>query len=155
MSEEKKGLKKEFKAPAAAPLKVSVPDASVKLYNCKEKHINIIYNDQEQVYSLLGLQGQFVLIKVIELICAVEEGENWPLVGLEISLTADIEDKDWQYILINLVFEADFESADKYLQRLYSKIDDLSSGLTAQDQDILQRMIYLDVKTALPGDHAG
>jgi hypothetical protein len=159
MPKEKRGVK-EVKIPflTATPLKASASighNISGKLINTNKKLINVVYNDQERVSSLLGFQGQLVLEKIVELICDVKENENWPLSGIEINQTADVEGKDWQYVIINLVFDTEFVSAEKYLHRLYDKLDDLSSNFTEQDQDVLQRMIYLDVKTTLPIDHAG
>jgi hypothetical protein len=133
----KEQFAKEVKAPY---LTETQPDTSV----------NVIYEDKELVNTLLGLPGQSVLKKVIKLIYDVKRKGNWPLISLEIDHTTDIEDRDWQYVLVNLVFDTDFESADEYLHQFYGKLDQLSSGFSKQDQDILQRMIYLDVKTSLP-----
>jgi hypothetical protein len=149
---------KESKAPylAVTPLNANVSASAHKdntnLINRNKKSISIIYVDQELVKSFLGFSGQVVLNKIIDLLYKVKKSENWPLIGLEINHTTDIEDKGWQYILVNLIFNTDFESANKYLHQLYGNLDELSSTFTEQDQAILQRMIYLDVKTALPID---
>ena len=71
---------------------------------------------------------------------------------IEIDHTTDPEDEDWQYALINLVFNAEFSTADRYLHHLYGKLDKLASNFDKRDQDIFRGQIYLDVKTTVPSD---
>ena len=109
--------------------------------------IHISYINQDAIETLLGEEGKKVLQKTLELICNTARKFNWPLSKIELQCTSDIEVKNWNYILLALYFESDFDTADKYLNLLYVELDSLATTLTDEEQDILQRLVYFDVET--------
>jgi hypothetical protein len=114
--------------------------------------IDIVYKDQAAITSFLGNLGVGVLNKVTELICEKRDKDNWPIIRLEIILKTDIEDRNWNFILVNLVFDSDFKTADNYIHQLYKNIDELCSSISEAEQDILQKAIYLDVEAVISGN---
>ncbi len=72
---------------------------------------------------------------------------EWPLYRIEISYILDPEVKDWEYVLLLLVFTCDFDVANRHLHELYSEIDLLTNRLSTEEQEVLQRMIFFDIKT--------
>ncbi len=113
--------------------------------------IEIYYLNQELVEGLLGNNGKYVLRQVLKVI--KDTTLEWPLNRIEISYVRDSEVKDWEYVLLFLVFTCDFDIADRYLHELYNEIDLLTSRLSTEEQEILQRMIFFDIKTraSIPG----
>jgi len=107
--------------------------------------IEITYLNQELVEGLLGNNGNYVLGQVLKVIKDI--ALEWPLDRIEISYMRDPEVKDWEYVLLLLVFTCDFDIADRYLHELYNEIDILTSRLSTEEQEVLQRMIFFDIKT--------
>jgi hypothetical protein len=58
----------------------------------------------------------------------------------------DPEVKDWEYVLLLLVFTCDFDTADRYLRELYNQIDTLSDKLRDDEKEILRRVIFFDIE---------
>lgn len=106
--------------------------------------IEITYLNQKLIEGLLGNNGKYVLGQVLKVIKDI--ALEWPLARIEISYMRDPEVKDWEYVLLLLVFTSDFDVADNYLHELYSKIDLLTSRLSTEEQEVLQRMIFFDIK---------
>lgn len=117
-----------------------------KLYKIA-KPIEITYLNQELVEGLLGNNGKYVLGQVLKVVKDIALETDWPLNRIEISYVRDPEVKDWEYILLLLVFTCDFDTADRYLHELYNEIDMLTSRLSAEEQEILQRVIFFDIET--------
>jgi len=112
--------------------------------------IDIIPEHRELIEALLGDQGENVSEKVIELIGDSVLKDSWPLVRVEVRPVKDSEVKDWQYILLVLIFDSDFDTANKYLHNFYKKLDILTEQLDIEEQDILQRLFFFDVQTTVP-----
>lgn len=102
-------------------------------------------NDQFAVNELLGDKGRHILDRVISLVEDFSAKQNWPLIRIEISLIKDEEVQNWQYILLRLIFNSDFESADNYLHDFYHRLDDLADSMN--DEHIFRRMFFFDVGT--------
>lgn len=109
----------------------------------------VIYKKPISIEALLGDKGERVLGEVINLIDDTSREHDWPLNHVEVIYLEDIEVENWQYILVVLVFNCDFEIADKYLHNLYEELDSLANALGSEDQNILQRKIFFDVTTTL------
>jgi hypothetical protein len=112
-------------------------------------HTKIEYKNRELVERILRNQGKLVLGRVIDLIInSIREG-NWPLVKIQMRYVRDHEIADWQYVLIMLVFDSDFDSADRYLHDLYDKLDSLTEELSEEQQSILRRTLFFDAETTV------
>lgn len=105
----------------------------------------IKYNNRASIEALLGEDGKIVLRKLIDLIKRNFHKYEWPLNQVEISFKEDSEVEKWQYILMVLIFDSNFETADKYLQDFYKELDMFGSTLDSEEQGILRRNIYFDV----------
>jgi len=111
------------------------------------KSPKISYANQASIETLLGSHGRSALEKVLSLVKRSVAKLDWPLVEVEIRYVRDPEVKDWEYVLLILVFTCDFDTADKHLYELYDQIDILIDKLSAEEQEILQRKIFFDIKT--------
>ena len=109
--------------------------------------IEVVYENQELIETLLGEEGKKVLGKTLVLIDNTARKFKWPLHKIEIQRASDIEVNNWNYVLLVLFFDSDFDTADEYLHLLYGELDGLATTLTSEEQDILQRSIYFDVET--------
>ena len=113
----------------------------------KRPSINVSYDNKDSVYTLLGTKGEIVLNKVINLIQRVAEEENWPLTKIEVHYRKDPEVEDWEYIVIVLYYDSSFEDANKYLNILYNRLEDVAERLNADEKAILAELIYIDIRT--------
>jgi len=111
--------------------------------------MEIVYENRELIEALLGDQGKYVLGKVITLIGDLVQGENLPLSRVEVHHVKDLEAKDWQYVLLVLFLNSDFDTANRYLYDFYKKLDILTDTLNDEERDILQRMLFFDVGSTL------
>lgn len=111
--------------------------------------IDIVYNNRELIEGLLGNQGKSVLEKVVNLIQDTVQENSWPLNEVEVHHITDLEVKDWRYVLLELLFNSDFDSADKYLHDFYEKLDTLTDTLNDEEQEILRGMLFFDVGTTV------
>lgn len=111
--------------------------------------IEISYENQELIDSLLGDKGKIVLEKVVNLARDLTQGENWPLTKIEVHYVRDLEVEDWEYALVAFCFNSDLDTADKYLHDFYNRLDILTNGLSDEERDILERMLYFDVRATL------
>jgi len=109
--------------------------------------IEISYLNRAAVETLLGSQGKHVLEKMLSLVKSSAVELDWPLDRVEVRYVRDPEVEDWEYVLLLLVFTCDFDTADKHLHELYNQTDMLSSKLNDEDQEVLRRMIFFDIKT--------
>lgn len=109
----------------------------------------VVYKKQEAIEALLGDRGKHVLRRVIDLMEDTSREQNWPLTHVEVSPIEDAEVESWQYILIVLVFDCDFEVADEYLHNFYHELDSLIDAVNSEEQDILQRKLFFDVATTV------
>ena len=109
----------------------------------------ISYANQALVETLLGSHGRSALEKVLSLVKRSVAKLDWPLVEVEIRYVRDLEVKDWEYVLLMLVFTCDFDTADKHLYELYDQIDILIDKLSAEEQEVLRRMIFFDIKATV------
>lgn len=110
--------------------------------------IDVSYVNPDFINNLLGAKGKDTLNKVIGLIWEEADKENWPLAKIEARHTKDFEVNNWEYVLLTLYFNSDFEAADKYLLTLYDKVDILNDTLSDEARKILQELIFFDVETA-------
>lgn len=108
--------------------------------------IEITYLNQELVEGLLGNKGKNVLEQVLKVVKDLALKMNWPLERVEVRYVRDPEVQDWEYVLLLLVFTCDFEIADRHLNELYNEIDMLTSKLSDEEQEVLRRMIFLDIE---------
>jgi len=108
--------------------------------------IEVEYLNQALVETLLGSTGKYVLGRVLSVVNRIARGADWPLDKIEVCYVHDSEVQDWEYVLLLLVFTCDFDTADRYLHELYDQIDVLNSKLSAEEQEILQRMIFFDIE---------
>jgi len=115
--------------------------------------IEIAYPNQALVETLLGSKGKHVLEKVFDLIRDAAE-LDWPLDKVEAHYVCDSEVEDWEYVLLLLVFNCDFDTADRHLHELYNQIDMISGELSDEEQEVLRRMIFFDIETkaTVPSD---
>ncbi len=109
--------------------------------------IEIEYLNQKLVETLLGSQGKYVLEQVLSVVKDLALGMDWPLDRVEIRYIRDPEVKDWEYVLLLLVFTCDFDTADTHLHELYNQIDMLTGKLSNKEQEVLQRMVFFDIET--------
>jgi|GEM_PF-1550568 hypothetical protein len=109
--------------------------------------IEISYLNQELVETLLGSQGKYVLEQVLRVVKDLALKMDWPLDRVEIRYIRDPEVEDWEYILLLLVFNCDFDTADRHLNELYNEIDVLTGKLSHEEQEALRRMIFFDIET--------
>lgn len=109
--------------------------------------INILYVNQNSVEILLGDKGKIILEKVLNLINNLATESNWPLTKIYICYTRDFEVKNWEYILVDLVFNCKFETANEYLEEIYSRIDNLIENFSSQERELIANLIYLDIET--------
>jgi hypothetical protein len=108
--------------------------------------IEISYFNQALVETLLDNKGKRTLEKVLSLIKSSATELDWPLARVEIRYVRDPEVKDWEYVLLLLVFTCDFDTADRHLHKLYDQIDMLSSKLSDDEKEILRRVIFFDIE---------
>lgn len=111
--------------------------------------VEILYENQELIDSLLGNQGKLVLEKVINLIQDLTRRENWPLTKIVVHHVKDLEVEDWEYALVVFYFNSDLDTADKYLRDFYKRVDILTEAFSDEEQDILEGMLYFDVGTTV------
>jgi len=109
--------------------------------------IEITYLNQKLVEGLLGNNGKYVLEQVLKVVKDVALETDWPLDRIDIRYVRDPEVKDWEYVLLLLVFSCDFDTADRHLHELYNQLDMLTAKLSDKEQKILQRMIFFDIET--------
>lgn len=109
--------------------------------------IEVSYPNQTLVETLLGSKGMSALEQVLSVVNNLTRAKNWPLDRVEVRYVRDPEVEDWEYILLVLVFTCDFDAADRYLHELYNQIDLLTGKLSDEEQEVLRRMIFFDIKT--------
>lgn len=113
----------------------------------KKPSINVSYINHDSIDNLLGIKGKITLGKVINLIQKEAEKENWPLTKIEVHYRKDPEVEDWEYLVIMLYYGSSFEDANKHLNLLYTRLDDIAEGLNPDEKDILAELIYIDIRT--------
>ncbi len=109
--------------------------------------VDVLYVNRDAVDVLLGDQGKHVLKRVITLIRDTAHEEKWPLEKIEIRHIRDFEVKDWEYIVVVLVFNCTFETASAYLEDIYQRLDALVEKLSVQERELIANLIYLDIAT--------
>ena len=109
----------------------------------------IVYKSPESVEALLGDEGKHVLEKVIGLIENASQKQDWPLTRVEVNHVEDAQVENWQYVLIVLIFDCNFDAADEYLHNFYEQLDSLTDVLGNEEQNILQRKLFFDVETTV------
>lgn len=114
----------------------------------KKSFINVSYINHDSIDNLLGIKGKITLGKVINLIQRVAEEENWPLAKIEVHYKKEPDVQDWEYVVIALDYDSSFEDADKYLNLLYTRLDDMAEGFNPDEKDILAELIYIDIRTS-------
>jgi len=105
--------------------------------------------DIQLVKSLLGLLGIEILDEVLKLIVSTSKDRGLSLNKVEVKSIRDYEVPDWRYLLVLLHFDSDFETADKFLNYLYGRLDILSSRLTPEKSELFQKVFFFDVQTTL------
>lgn len=113
----------------------------------KKPFINVSYINHDSIDNLLGIKGKITLGKVINLIQKEAEKEDWPLTKIEVHYRTDPEVEDWEYLVIVLYYDSSFEDANKYLNLLYTRLDDMAEGFNPDEKDILAELIYIDIRT--------
>ena len=108
--------------------------------------VEVSYYNKENIEDLLGSKGCQALYKVIDLIKRSAVELAWPLVRVEVRHTRDFEVRDWQYVLLAFVFACSFETADRHLHEFYGRLDDLTDELSDEEQALLRRVIFFDIK---------
>jgi len=108
--------------------------------------VKISYYNKGKIDDLLGSKGCQALYKVIGLIKRLAVELAWPLVRVEVRHTRDFEVTDWQYVLLALVFACSFETADRHLHEFYDRLDALTDELSDEEQALLRRVIFFDIK---------
>lgn len=111
------------------------------------KTIKVDYVNHDAAETLLGNQGKIILEKVLHLIKNLATELDWPLVKIDIRYTRDFEVQDWEYVVLNLVFNCKFETADEYLEEIYSHLDGLIQELSSHERELIANFIYLDIET--------
>ena len=109
----------------------------------------VLFRNRASIETLLGDKGKRLLERLIGLIEDTSREKDWPLIRVEVNCIKDVEVRDWQYILFILIFDSDFESADKYLHDFYEILDLLIDTLDKEEQYIFRRMLFFDVGTTL------
>ncbi|MFC1871738.1 hypothetical protein ACFLYF_05010 [Chloroflexota bacterium] len=117
------------------------------------KSVKASYIDKEAIDHLLNHIGRQVLSRIISLIEKVSRENAWPLDKIEIRYVKDHDVKDWEYILIRLFIDSDFNTADGYLHDLYKKLDILHKELNTEEKDSFQRLFYYDVTATAVSIH--
>ena len=107
----------------------------------------ITYINRNATETLLGSQGKTVLERIINLVKDTTHEEKWPMIQVEIQVVKDPEITDSKHILLVFCFNADFDTANKYLHNYYDKLDNLIDTLKDEEQEILRKQIFFDVKT--------
>lgn len=110
------------------------------------------YRDIDRTNAFLGTEGNKILGKVIELISDVSRSRDWSLSHVEVDFVEDGEVDGWQYVLVVLVFNCDFDTADRCLHELYGELDQLACCLDAIGQHVLEGKLFLDVATSIRVD---
>jgi|GEM_PF-2197502 hypothetical protein len=105
----------------------------------------ISYIDKPSVERLLNHIGRRVLERIISIINELSRRNGWNLSKIEICCVRDPDVKDWEYILIRLLFPTDFDTADLYLHDLYKELDKLNVELSSKERDRFQKLFYYDV----------
>lgn len=113
----------------------------------KKPFINVSYINHDSIDNLLGIKGKITLGKVINLIQKEAEKEDWPLTKIEVHYRTNPEVEDWEYLVIVLYYDSSFEDANKYLNLLYTRLDDMAEGFNPDEKDILAELIYIDIRT--------
>lgn len=109
--------------------------------------IEIFYPNQSLVETLLGSKGKFALGQVVSIVKNLAQERDWPLDRIEVRHVHDPEVKDWEYVLLLLVFTCDFDTADRHLHELYDQIDVLTGKLGDEEREILRRVVFFDIET--------
>lgn len=94
---------------------------------------------------LLQPVGKRVLNRVSSLVQRTARVRNWPLTKIEVRHTRDAEWAHWEYVLVVLIFDCLFDSANRYLWDLYSVLDDWTEALNDTEKDIATKLIFFDV----------
>ena len=113
----------------------------------KKPFINVSYINRDSIDNLLGIKGKITLGKVVNLIQKEAEEENWPLTKIEVHYRKDPEVEDWEYLVIVLYYDSSFEEANKYLNLLYDRLDEVADRLDPNEKAILAELIYIDIQT--------
>ena len=108
--------------------------------------IKVSYQTRSAVERLLGKEGTLLLHRVLKLVRDVVGTSGWPLTKLEVRHIVEPEVKGWEYVLLVPVFGCSFDVADGYLHELYTHLDTMSNGLSEEESDILQKLIFFDVE---------
>lgn len=114
--------------------------------------IDVVYKNRGLIEVSLTSHNKLTLNKVIKLIRITSQKDNWPLNRLEIQLVDDSEVEGWQYILIMIYFNSDFDTADKYIRNFYNALDMFTNTLDNIEKDMLQRRIFFDVGITISDD---
>ncbi|MBI4216395.1 MAG: hypothetical protein HY687_03260 [Chloroflexi bacterium] len=113
---------------------------------CATPAVEIHYVGQAKVESLLGSLGKGVLKQVIRLVKSSTVDLRWPLARIEVRHTRDPEIKDWEFVLLVLVFNCSFDIANRHLHDFYGRLDALSGKLSREEDAILQKRLYFDIE---------
>ena len=106
----------------------------------------VVYRESSEIDQLLGESGIAVLRQVTDLIQRVAAMEGWPLIDIEVQYERDLEENDWEYVIVVPGFDATFDEADDLLHQLYGHLDTLAKKLTDSERASREGMIYFDVK---------
>ena len=109
--------------------------------------IDVSFINPNDIDALLSIQGKPILNRMVKLIQDTAHEENWPLEKINIRHTRDFEVKYWEYIVIILVFNCTFETANTYLEDIYKRLDPLVVKLDSQARELIAKFIYLDIET--------
>ena len=107
--------------------------------------VEISYVDKPSAERLLNHTGRKVLERIISIINELNRQNGWNLNKIEVCYVRDPDVRDWEYILIRLLFPSDFDTADAYLHGLYKELDKLSIELNTEERDRFQKLFYYDV----------
>jgi hypothetical protein len=100
----------------------------------------------DHVERLLGSDGKVLLDQINGLIREVAAERAWPLQGIDVEYERDIEQADWEYVVVYPVFDCSFEKADQMLHQLYDHLDSLAEGMSEKERAIYEGMIHFDIK---------
>jgi hypothetical protein len=103
----------------------------------------VVFESQNQITRHLGKSGSDYLQKVLALIQQEASEKSWPLREVIVRYERDPENKKWEYIVVELIFDALEEEAAAYLKSIFPLIDSLEKpGDTGRENTYLENIFY-------------
>jgi len=86
----------------------------------------VSFESQEQINRLLKKSGSEYLQKIFDLIQREASEKSWPLREIVVRYERNPENTKWEYIVVEILFDATDDESASYLKSLFPLIDNFN-----------------------------